>query len=101
MGGVGSGVLVVVLVVRCIGFGCGCGVGVFSMCRGFGVWYAVGVGKWFGVATFVGYVVVDFVVPLVGVLYFRSPSEFLVQSMLPAYLATLLFLAAGQFHQHF
>jgi hypothetical protein len=78
MWGVGSGVLVVVLVVRSVGFGCRLGVGVFSRCRGFGVHFVVDVSRWIGVAIFVAYVVVGCGVVAVGVLYFRSPSGFLV-----------------------
>jgi hypothetical protein len=80
--GVGNVELVVVLVVRCMVFG-------------FGVQRVGSIVGCFVFAIFNSYLVVGCMMVLLGVLYFRSPLEFLVLFMLPFFLAIPLFLVVG------
>jgi uncharacterized membrane-anchored protein len=96
--GVGNVELVVVLVVRCMVFGAGWGVVVFSMFLGFGVQRVGSIVGCFVFAIFNSYLVVGCMMALLGVLYFRSPLEFLVLFMLPFFLTIPLFPVVGYFH---
>jgi uncharacterized membrane-anchored protein len=93
--GVGS---VVLLVVRCMVFGAGWGVVVFSMFLSFGVQRVGSIVGCFVFAIFNSYLVVGCMMALLGVLYFRSPLEFLVLFMLPFFLTIPLFPVVGYFH---
>ena len=95
MWGVGNVTLMVVLAVHCMVFGAGWGVVVFSMFLGFSVHRVGSTADCFVFAIFNSYLSVGCMMVLCGVLYFRSPLEFLVLFMLPFFLAIPLFLVVG------
>jgi hypothetical protein len=93
--GVGNVTLVVVLAVHCMVFGAGWGVVVFSMFLGFGVHRVGSTVDCFVFAIFNSYLIVGCMMVLLGVLYFRSPLEFLMLFILPVFPAISLFLVVS------
>jgi hypothetical protein len=93
--GVGNVTLVVVLAVHCMVFGAGWGVVVFSMFLGFSVHRVGSTVDCFDFAIFNSYLIVGCMMVLLGVLYFRSPLEFLMLFILPVFPAISLFLVVS------
>jgi hypothetical protein len=93
--GGGNVTLVVVLAVHCMVFGAGWGVVVFSMFLGFSVHRVGSTADCFVFAIFNSYLSVGCMMVLFGVLYFRSPLEFLMLFVLPVYPAISLFLVVS------